>query len=53
MEATKPIDESTLSFKISAPSKALITGGYLVIDPSNSGVVIALDQYFHCHVQIQ
>jgi len=43
---------SPLDFCVSAPSKALITSGYLVIDPQNQGIVISLDAHFHCEVKV-
>ena len=37
-------------FKVSSPSKVLITGGYLIISPENEGIVLSTDAYFHCNV---
>ena len=39
-------------YQISAPGKALITGGYLVISPANQGIVMALDCYFHAKMRV-
>ena len=43
----------TISFKVSAPSKVLITGGYLIISPQNEGIVLSLDAYFHTVVSLK
>ena len=39
--------EKNIKFRVSAPSKVLITGGYLIIDPINEGIVISTDAKFH------
>lgn len=49
------MDQSSIEmeFLLSAPGKVLITGGYLIIDPANSGIVLALDNYFYCNASIR
>jgi phosphomevalonate kinase len=33
---------------VSAPGKVLVAGGYLVLDPAYSGLVIATSSRFYC-----
>ena len=35
----------------SARSKVLITGGYLIIDASNEGIVLQTSPQFHCRIE--
>ena len=43
-------EEVKMKFKIGAPSKVLITGGYLILSPENEGLVLSLDCYFWIEV---
>ena len=43
-------EEVNIKFKIGAPSKVLITGGYLILSPENEGIVLSLDCYFWIEV---
>ena len=36
---------------VSAPGKVLLTGGYLVLDPAHSGLVIATSSRFYCIIR--
>lgn len=45
--------ESTLTFTVGAPSKCLMTGGYLVLSPENTGMVLALDCYFWAKAEVK
>ena len=42
--------ELELKFKVGAPSKVLITGGYLILSPDNYGIVMSLDCNFWIEV---
>lgn len=35
---------------VSAPGKVLISGGYLVLDPTQSGLVLAVDARIYCKI---
>jgi phosphomevalonate kinase len=37
-------------FKVSAPSKVLLTGAYLIIEPDNEGIVLSTDARFYTTV---
>ena len=39
------------SVTASARSKVLITGGYLIIDASNEGIVLQTSPKFHCRIE--
>ncbi|RHY46935.1 hypothetical protein DYB30_011983 [Aphanomyces astaci] len=39
--------------RVSAPGKVLITGGYLVLEPSFSGAVIAASSRFHTSITVE
>lgn len=38
---------------ISAPGKALIAGGYVVLDPNNVGLTVAVGSRFYCSVKVK
>lgn len=42
---------SPVSHAVSAPGKVLLAGGYLVIDPSFTGLVFGLDARIHVIIQ--
>jgi hypothetical protein len=42
----------SLSFTVSAPGKALIAGGYLVLEPSNIGITISSTSRFYSTVAL-
>lgn len=35
----------------SAPGKVLITGGYLILDPENQGLVVSVSSRFHSQIR--
>jgi phosphomevalonate kinase len=37
---------------VSAPGKVLLCGGYLILEPEHSGMVLAVDKRFYCHGQL-
>lgn len=43
------VDKSGAAVSVSAPGKVLITGGYLVLEPTFTGLVVASTARFHAH----
>jgi|LauGreDrversion4_2_1035121.scaffolds.fasta_scaffold3008990_1 phosphomevalonate kinase len=41
----------TKCVEVLAPGKVLITGGYLIIDPENSGLVLSTNTMFSCTIK--
>ncbi len=46
------METGPLAFTVPAPSTVLITGGYLVISPENTGLVLSTDARCHCKVSV-
>jgi phosphomevalonate kinase len=45
-------ESDTRELTISAPGKILLAGGYLVLEPQNTGLVIAVDKRFFTTIQV-
>ena len=44
------MESSKKKISASACSKVLLTGAYLILEPTYHGLVVATDAKFHCHV---
>ena len=40
-----------MKVEVSAASKVLVTGGYLIIDSLNEGIVLQTSAKFHCSIE--
>lgn len=47
------VKADAIKFRVGAPSKCLITGGYLILKPGNMGVVVGLNAYFWADVCLE
>lgn len=51
-ESEHPMTEMTArALRVSAPGKALVAGGYLVLDEQHAGLVLATSARFHAQIE--
>ncbi len=46
------MEENIREFITRSPGKILLCGGYLILSPRNSGLVVDVDTYFNCKSRV-